>query len=94
MAEPEKKTCHKTTRRENFRVVVEPDCGTGSEESYCRDIKTEIGRHVDYVKFASVEYDTLEVCSFCGRAWEPAKDEEGPHCSGCGADIKEEPPND
>ena len=60
-------------KRENYRVVVEPYLWCGETEFTPRDcehIVDQIKRHVDDISDAYVDYDTSEVCAFCGADWE------------------------
>ena len=47
----------------------------------CQGIVDDVKRHVDNVGYVSMEYDTEEMCPFCGWNWESACDENGaPEC--------------
>lgn len=35
----------------------------------CEEIAAEIKRHVDNVRYVSVEYDQETVCEYCGSRW-------------------------
>lgn len=38
-------------------------------EARCEEMATEIRRHVDNVRHASVEFDQEDVCEHCGATW-------------------------
>lgn len=44
----------------------------------CEEIVDQIKRHVDNVKYASVECDTTEICSHCGRDWDESQNDTDP----------------
>jgi hypothetical protein len=83
----------KKTIKENYRVEVYPDIwpANSSHSSYMsslRDIRKSIERHIDDVSDIRDEFDTKEVCGFCGTEWGDAIDEDGiPWC--CDEAIKE-----
>lgn len=60
----------------------------------CEEIVEQIKRHIDNIGYVSVECDTNEVCSHCGRDWEESQDDidpefpkGSPYC--CNASIEE-----
>lgn len=44
-------------------------------EKRCEEIVEDVKRHVDNVGHVSVEWDTEEVCSYCGRSWTESQDD-------------------
>ncbi len=66
----------KKTKRENMRVVVEPDmrymCNPKEEyvKNICETIKQQITRHADEIGDIYIEWDTLVECEYCGWGWE------------------------
>lgn len=79
----------KIQRYENFRVVLtvsRPFLVKPDHENYLRrmtsqskEVAKSVKRHVDNVDDIQCEYDTLDLCEFCGREWEV--DEDGfPNC--------------
>jgi len=82
--------------KSNYRVVVYPERMTGKwrdgeEERACKEIKEQIIRHVDGIAHRNpqvfVEFDSEQVCEFCGRPWETDPDDGYPLC--CGAAVEE-----
>lgn len=53
----------------------------------CKEIKDQIMRHVDDVHSVDIEYDTEEICSHCGYAWEIDPEDNLPLC--CSKAIEE-----
>lgn len=71
----------------NFRVEVtprEPYLGRDPKKAeaiwadLCKDIASQIKRHVDDVGSADVVFDTKESCSHCDYGWEVATDDSDP----------------
>jgi len=71
----------KKTIRENYRVEVRPDLrgwvmprDEGEHHkvvlSLLRDLREQVGRHVDDIDSAVVTWDTRYECSHCGAEWE------------------------
>lgn len=91
----------KVTKRENYRVVLEPSTAymriarEGESQQSCDerlhkreadDLAKEAKRHLD-CESITVECDVVEVCRYCGSTWEKSFDTEGPMC--CDAAINE-----
>jgi len=72
--------------KKNIRVEVEPGVklyryNTDEEQIRdCEEMVSQIKRHVDNALYVSVEWDTLEVCSFCGYDWDTDKETGEPFC--------------
>ena len=79
--------------KENYRVEVYSDVWPQSSShsihiSALGDIKSSIERHVDDISDIRVEWDSKEICEFCGMEWKDAIDEDGiPWC--CDKAMKE-----
>lgn len=80
----------KIIEHKNFRLCVEPWLIGKYDAKYaerkCKEIQSEIKRHVDDIGQMWIEHDTEITCSHCGLNWEV--DETGePVC--CNEAIKE-----
>ena len=73
----------KKTAKSNYRVAIYPEKGyapwrEGEEERACKEIKAQVIRHVDGVARRNpqvfIEFDTEELCEFCGLSWETDDD--------------------
>jgi hypothetical protein len=59
----------------NIRVEVEPDDGRWVAKTErelmrdCEEIADQIKRHVDGVRYVSVQFDVHEKCEHCGSNW-------------------------
>jgi len=79
--------------RENFRIVVIPDEpwllskenlgmtqeNFGKWSRACKEIVEQIKRHVDGFDDVCQDFDSRDICSFCGNTWE----EEDSGCPVC-----------
>ena len=64
----------KTTRKENYRVVIYPDVEgyfdpNRYEPEICDNILKQVKQHIYDVAIAYVAYDTNTYCSYCGKKW-------------------------
>lgn len=67
----------KITKRENYRVVVEPRSSSWRQNEKdlardCEDIVSQIKRHVDDVDSVRVESDLNGYCEHCNSIWTEA----------------------
>jgi len=50
----------------------------------CEEISKEIKRHVENVQGCGIEFDSEEVCEFCGHEWDVSLDDSDPdYPKGC-----------
>ena len=75
----------KIEKRYNHHVVITPKDNTwgiriGQQTAIdiCKEIISQINRHVDDVHIVEIYSDTDEVCSFCDSMWD--EDEHGIPC--------------
>jgi len=84
----------KTTRKENYRVVIYPDVGgcfdpSRYELEICDNILKQVRRHVDDVATTYIVYDTNVYCSYCGKKW--TEDDTNYNGGCCDKDAKNAP---
>ena len=84
----------KTTREENFRVVIYPKTytygiKTGEDKDVCENMIPQIKRHIDDIQCVSIECDSADFCSFCGRKWTEESTIFNGGC--CNKDLENEP---
>jgi hypothetical protein len=76
----------KKTILNNFRVVITPSLWAHEQKDplrsrvACQNIIDDVKRHVDNISSMDIEYDTEEVCSFCGYAWDVDPETGEPLC--------------
>lgn len=71
--------------RENFRVEITPRdlyIGARTEQQSvdaCEQIASQVKRHIDDIGGVYAQWDSKEVCEFCGGRWT----EDGDYNGGC-----------
>jgi len=75
----------KLTKKDNYRIVVEPrkrifgiELSEETQKSDLRIMEEQINRHVDNIGYMEVLYDTHHFCSHCNFEWEVSQDDNDP----------------
>ena len=60
------------------RRWVPTEYGVKAMAATAEDIVAQVKRHVDNAESVGIDYDTIEICSYCGLEWETNGDPDDP----------------